>query len=112
MEALERLHYVTGRRLRADDLALEQHYHIAIRRLLNRGLFTPGVVDGLGVTRHGRSQTEVDVDAGLALDPCGRETYLPHPLTIPVPARPAATPPGGYFLVITYSEQPVAGVAG
>ena len=49
MTAVERLHYYNGQRLDAADLGLEQHYHLAMRRLLNRGLFTPGVVDGLEV---------------------------------------------------------------
>ena len=51
MNGLERLYYANGQRLAATELRLEQRYHIDVRRLLTRGLFTAGVVQGLEVTR-------------------------------------------------------------
>jgi hypothetical protein len=107
MTEVERLHYVNGRRLDAGDLRLEQHYHIAMRRLLNRGLFTPGVVNGFNVVA--ANQKEVYVEPGLGLDPLGREVVLPELRTMPVPVQPATSNAEGYFLVIRYAEERLAG---
>jgi len=107
MTEVERLHYVNGRRLDAGDLRLEQHYHIAMRRLLNRGLFTPGVVNGFNVAE--ASEKEVHVEPGLALDPHGREVVLPELRTLPVPVQRATSNAEGYFLVIRYAEERLAG---
>ncbi len=35
---IERLQYYNGQRLEADDLKLEQEYHIRVRRWLNKSL--------------------------------------------------------------------------
>ena len=108
MSAIERLHYFDGMRLDATDYALEQRYHIRSRRLLNRGLFGPGVVDGLQVSKTGPNQ--VGVSLGLALDPRGREIYVSSDQFLDVPNRPPAQAVlGGYFLVVTYAESSVPG---
>lgn len=107
MDDVERLHYVNGRRLEAMDFRLEQTYLVAMRRRLNRGLFTPGVVSGLEVDQV--DATHVRVAPGLALDPLGREIVLVDPVTQAVPAQPPSTSLGGYFLVAAYDEQPQAG---
>lgn len=114
MSTIERLHYANGRRLDADDLRLEQHYHIAMRRLLNRGLFTPGVVNGLEVEKSEKPEKarKVTVKPGLALDPLGRELIVPNETEVAVPNQPPvnkARP--GYFLVIRYDEFPLPGEA-
>ena len=90
---VERLHYFNGRRLEAADLELEQRYHMDMRRLLNRELFTPGVVSGLEVAQalaeDGKpSKTKVRVADGLALDPLGRELVVAE--RDPRRSRPAA----------------------
>ena len=51
MNGVERLHYFNGQRLVARDLEIEQRYFITVRRMLNRGLYSPGVVDGLEVSK-------------------------------------------------------------
>jgi hypothetical protein len=103
MEGLERLHYFDGQRLVARDLELEQKYHMRVRRLLNRGLYSPGVVNGLEVSvvdpRH------VRVSHGMALDRRGREVILLTDTTLTVPSRLPSSPLGGYFLVMQYSEE-------
>ncbi|MER5225468.1 hypothetical protein [Streptomyces flaveus] len=109
MTTVERLHYYNGQRLDAADLGLEQHYHLAMRRLLNRGLFTAGVVDGLEVDQPAPADTtHVVVAPGLALDPLGRELVVPEASledrTLAVPAQPPVKQ-GGYFLVLRYAEQ-------
>lgn len=107
MDDVERLHYVNGRRLEAVDLQLEQDYLVGMRRRLNRGLFTPGVVSGFEV--HGVDATHVSVARGLALDPCGREIVLVTDEVLPVPAQPPSTSLGGYFLVASYGEDALVG---
>ncbi len=107
MNALERLGYANGQRLEAVDLRLEQRYHIDIRRLLNRGLFTPGVVSGLEVDAVAGQPRQVRVRAGFALDPVGREVVLHEATTVDVPNQKAVENPLGYFLVIRYAEQQV-----
>jgi hypothetical protein len=108
MQGLERLHFFNGQRLVARDLELEQRYHIRVRRLLNRGLYSPGVVSGLEVSivdpRH------VRVSGGLALDPRGREIVLLADTTLVVPNRRPASALPGYFLVIHYGEEQEPGV--
>lgn len=108
MNGLERLYYANGQRLAAPELRLEQRYHITVRRLLNRGLFTAGVVDGLEVVK--ASSRSVLVSPGLALDPLGRELVVDEPTTVPVPNQPPTnqTLPG-YYLTVRYDEQQVSG---
>jgi hypothetical protein len=103
MQGLERLHYFNGQRLVARDLELEQSYHMRVRRLLNRGLYTPGVVSGLELEEvDGR---HVRVKAGVALDPGGREVILVGDATLAVPNRQPGSALPGYFLVIRYDEE-------
>lgn len=111
MSTIERLHYANGRRLDAGDLRLEQHYHIAMRRLLNKGLFTPGVVNGLEVEK-AQNPREVSVKPGLALDPLGRELVLQEETAVAVPnQKPLNRARPGYFLVIRYDELALPGEA-
>jgi hypothetical protein len=103
MLGLERLHYFNGQRLVAKDFELEQRYHMRIRRLLNRGLYSPGVIRGLEVTKV--DARHVRVSNGIALDPRGREIILLADATLVVPNRQPSTPLPGYFLVIQYDEE-------
>src|SRR5215469_16528738 len=103
MDGVERLHYFDGQRLVARDLELEQKYFIGVRRMLNRGLYSPGVVTGLQASKvDGR---HVRVSHGLAFDPAGREVILLSDTTITAPSSLPTSPLGGYFLVIQYGEQ-------
>lgn len=109
MNAVERLHYFDGQRLEAMDLRLEQRYHMELRRLLNRGLFAPGAVNGLEVAA--ADGHTVEVAAGLALNPLGREVVLASAQRLAVPNRPPVQASlGGYFLTIRYAEVPVPGL--
>jgi hypothetical protein len=111
VSTIERLHYANGRRLDAGDLSLEQHYHIAMRRMLNRGLFTPGVVNGLEVEKT-QDPRKIAVKPGLALDPLGRELVVQEETLVPVPnQRPVNEARPGYFLIIRYDELALPGEA-
>lgn len=83
MTGFERLHYFAGKLLTADDLELEQRYHIEKRWLLNRMFQGAGVVSGLDVVPSG--QGKVTVEPGFALDSHGREILVcePQQLTMP-----------------------------
>jgi hypothetical protein len=108
MRGLERLHFFDGQRLQAVDLALEQAYHIRVRRLLNKGLYSPGVVNGLQVVEV--DKRHVTVTSGMALDPRGREIVLLEDTVLSVPSRPATPPLPGWFLVIRYTEEAEPGL--
>jgi hypothetical protein len=105
MPPLERLKYFPGQRLDAVDLNLEANYELTVRRLLNKGLFTPGVVSGLEVTITG--PREVTIAPGLALDIQGRELYISDPIPLAVPNQKPAGGGDTYYLLITYDEQQV-----
>lgn len=83
MAGVERPHYFAGKLLTAEDLELEQAYHIERRRLLNRILHGAGVVSGLTVGE-GAGET-VTVEPGFALDPRGREILVCEPQKLRIP---------------------------
>ena len=94
--------YFYGKLLIADDLETEQQYHIGKRRLLNRCLWGCRVTCGLGVSA---THERVTIAAGLALDCCGREIFLPEPIEVALGERRSAC-----FLTIWYSETGTAPV--
>ena len=103
MQGLERLHYFNGQRLAAKDLEVEQTYHMRVRRLLNRGLYTAGVITGLEVLQV--DSRHVRVKGGVALDAGGREVILLGDATLAVPNRRPSSALPGFFLVIRYDEE-------
>jgi hypothetical protein len=112
---IQRLAYHNGQRLEAADLRLEQNYHIAVRRLLTSGLFTPGVVSGFEVQRITTNPATGDLDpthvlvkCGVALDALGREIVLVADQTLAV----IPTTLTGYFLTATYAEQSIQAADG
>lgn len=82
MTEFERPRYVAGKVLTAEDLQLEQRYHIEKRWLLNRELRGPGIVSGLEVSRGDGSVT---VEPGFALDSNGREILVAEPRQLAIP---------------------------
>lgn len=72
--------YFEGKRLTAESFRVEQRYQLERRRLLNRAIHGWGVVYGYGIKvappdklRREKYSDRLQVLAGLALDPCGRE---------------------------------------
>jgi hypothetical protein len=107
-EGLERLGYYNGQRLEALDYQLEQRYHIDARRMLNRGLFSPGVASGFVVEKVAGETRKVRVRQGAALDPVGREVILLDDVLVDVPNQQPTEGPG-YLLTARYSEAAVEG---
>jgi hypothetical protein len=111
-----RLNYFNGQRLAASDLRTEQGHHLGMRRVLNRSLYSPGVVTGLQVEPDRADPTNpadkswrhrVVVRRGLAFDHLGREIFLPQDMSVQVMGAPSTTPGEvfGNLLTIAYREQ-------
>jgi hypothetical protein len=108
MDRLERVQFYAGQRLLAADLNDQESYEIRLRRMLNKGLFSSGVVTGLEVAQVENSTKKLTVKSGLALDPLGREVYLASNEDVTVPNQPPLAAPG-YYLIIRYRETSVTG---
>lgn len=110
---LERLNYFNGQRLSASDLRTEQQHHTGMRRVLNRSLYSPGIVVGLEVVPAAPPSTDpqdkhrVIVKRGLAFDHLGREIFLPVDVSVQVMGAPRSAPGVvfGNLLVVSYREQ-------
>jgi len=104
---LERVNYFNGERLEARDFRAEQDYLIRVRRLLNRSLYSPGIVKGLEVTKHPTSKHKVVIAPGLAFDAAGRELVVLDPMDVTAMGAPSTTAGLvlGNFLVISFVEQ-------
>jgi hypothetical protein len=109
-DALQRVNYFNGERLAATDFRAEQAYQLAVRRLLNRSLYTPGIVVGMEVepikSPDPADKHRVLVKRGLALDNLGREIFLPEDVKVQVMGAPSTTPGVvfGNLLVASYRE--------
>jgi hypothetical protein len=111
-EALQRLNYFNGQRLAAADLRAEQGHHLGMRRVINRALYSPGIVVGLEVVKAFPPSTDpadqhrVIVKHGLAFDNLGREIFLPVDVKVQVMGAPRSAPGVvfGNLLVVSYRE--------
>lgn len=111
-EALQRLNYFNGQRLEAADFRAEQGHHMGMRRIINRSLYSPGIVVGLEVvqasppSKDPADQHRVIVRQGLAFDHLGREIYLPVDVKVQVSGAPRSAPGVvfGNLLVVSYLE--------
>ena len=72
--SVKRLNYFNHQFLGEQDFKGEQAYHIEMRRLHNRLLHTWGVAEGLEVRK--KSNREITVEPGVAIDKEGREITL------------------------------------
>jgi hypothetical protein len=105
-EALARLNYFNGQRLAAADFRSEQSYHLGMRRVLNRSLYSAGIVTGLEVEPDSSDTHRVVVRDGLAFDHLGREIFVPADVNVLVNGTPSTTPGVvfGNLLAISYRE--------
>lgn len=77
--SVKRPNYFTHQFLREQDFKAEQQYHVKMRRQHNRALHGWGVVEGLDVRK--KSDHEIIVDPGTAIDNLGREIVLTEPVS-------------------------------
>jgi hypothetical protein len=112
-DALQRLNYFNGQRLTAGDLRDEQRHHLGMRRVLNRSLYSAGIVNGLEVEPaqskppQATDKHQVVVRRGLAFDHLGREIFLPEDVVVQVKGAPSSVAGVvfGNLLTISYREQ-------
>lgn len=76
--SVKRLNYFTHQFLREQDFQAEQAYHVAMRRQHNRLLHGWGVIEGFDVRK--KSDHEIVIDPGIAIDNLGREIVLDGPV--------------------------------
>ena len=105
-EALARLNYFNGQRLAASDFRAEQSHHLAMRRALNRSLYSAGIVTGLEVEPDKSDVHRVIVRDGLAFDHLGREIFVPVDVSVHVAGLPSEKPGVvfGNLLAVSYRE--------
>lgn len=134
--ANERNRYFTGKFMAARDFQADQDYFLTHHRLHNRLLHGWGIICGLEVKPHPDKEKGLDtecarrwviVNAGVALDCCGRELALPkmtafkvHPPTEPTPQhskQDEASPQNDdawrepFLLVLRYCEEEIEQVS-
>jgi hypothetical protein len=83
----ERPRYWHGQYLRARDFVDEQAYHRAMRRRLNLGATTWGIVTGLELIeqpRLGSSAVDLMITTGMAVDGNGCEIFVFSPVRLPI----------------------------
>ncbi len=104
--AVDRLRYFTGLFLEEPDFTLEQSYHMLMRRRMNYGLLTQGVLFGLTVAREATDR--VRVDPGMAVDRDNVGTQAREIILTAARVVPLSTFANGsqVYIVASYSEQP------
>jgi hypothetical protein len=104
---LQRVNFVQGMVLGADDFRAEQDYARLRLNRRNRMLHGMGIVSGLEVTvRHDTSGSSVVIEPGLAFDRAGNEICLDRPRV-----HALATQGGHRYVVLAYAEQLCRNVA-
>jgi hypothetical protein len=107
MSITSRLNYFTGFFTTAGDWTAEQNYHIDKRKLHNRRLHTPGVIqgEGLELALEASGGMNVTVLPGVALDGEGNEIFLAEPRVFTV--NPALyTLSATVYIGVRYIEAP------
>ncbi|MBI5655300.1 MAG: hypothetical protein HZC44_00140 [Geobacter sp.] len=106
-----RMHYFKGFFTTAEDWQGEQNYHREKLRLHNRGLHTPGVLQGVGgdlpdqqdLRVHSIGGLTLQVRPGAAIDGNGNEINLSQPRTLTI--QPGSTSlPKTFYVVLSYGE--------
>ncbi len=87
-----RLRYSYGQLLGAEDFTTEQRYFLLRSRLHNAALHGYGTVWGLKVgSQESETSLTLTCETGLAIDPLGREVYVPQKVCLDITGL-AATP--------------------
>lgn len=101
-DLMKRVHYFDHQFLRVEDFTCEQDYHMAMRRLHNRLLYTPGIAQGLEVD-YKPGAAQVTIKPGTALDSKGCEIVLTEDQPQLLPTE--WTESQKYWLTIAYHEE-------
>ncbi|MEG4083648.1 tail fiber domain-containing protein [Microcoleus sp. POL10_C6] len=106
----QRPRYFAGQYLLEDDFELEQDYSRDRLQRYTRSLHVSGIADGLIVTKPNESSLKliVDVSAGTAIDPQGRQVVLHESRQVNLSENLVETVTlnnGDYILYIGYDEQ-------
>ena len=103
----KRMNFFKGFFTTAEDWNQGQSYAIEKRKLHNRGLHTPGVVEGEGQELRVEAAGGLDVRVlpGAALDGAGNDIYLGEPRTLTV--VPPDNLPQLVYVAIKYAEEKV-----
>jgi hypothetical protein len=101
---VQRVNYFDGELLTADDLTLDQKYHIDRLQRHHLRFHTPGIADGLTVGCD-NGATSIRVMPGVAVDNQGRLITVDgvKPWEVPLPSPPLAK--GEYFFAIEYGAR-------
>jgi hypothetical protein len=99
--AMNRLNYYKGEFLQAEDLKVEQAYHVEMLRRHNESLHTWGIASGLFVKADTGSK-EVTISSGMAIDSKGRQIVLTDETTKEIPGNITKST---LYLVISHAEQ-------
>jgi hypothetical protein len=102
MADIKRLHYFDQQFLVEQDFNDEQRYHVDMRRLHNKAMHTPGVAEGLSVTK--TANKAVTVAAGTAIDREGRELVLAAPQQVDLSDAAKFPPNGKVCVTINYKD--------
>lgn len=78
LKKFKRNNYFYGKLLSAGDFVTEQEYFNGKRKLINRLVLGNGIVKGLDVKRSADNADSVNITAGVAIDPFGREIVVPE----------------------------------
>jgi hypothetical protein len=107
MSINSRLNYFKGFFTTAGDWTAEQNYHIEKRKLHNRRLHSPGVVqgEGLEMALEARGGLQITLLPGVAIDGEGNEICVTDPMTFVVDPAAFALP-ATVFIGIRYTEAP------
>lgn len=99
----KRLNFFTGFFTTEEDWNEGERYHLEKRKLHNRGLHTPGIIEGLNVEPLADGGLCVRVTAGAALDGDGNLIYLPRATTVCVPE--SIELPALVYITIEFNEK-------
>ncbi|NEQ80715.1 MAG: hypothetical protein F6K26_10815 [Moorea sp. SIO2I5] len=103
-DVTKRLRYFTNQFLEEPDFTDEQKYHLDRRYRHNRLLHTPGIAEGLEVTK--TDAKEVTVALGTAIDSKGQEIVQPEERTLDLSDATQYPPNSEVYITIKYNETP------
>ena len=100
----ERPRYFDGKLLAVDDFRQEQTYHRHKHAAHTRAVHGNGTVCGLAVRPTDPPSRDLVVEAGIAVDCCGREIVVPSPQTLCLDEARAGGAAGQLVVALRFAE--------